>query len=77
MEQKKIQPRSDLLIGRLNKKLLRYYTDEHPRLFYKKQNPSTEIDAAFSLLVDCSASMFDKMDETKRGIALFMKHYQE
>ncbi|KUP06420.1 hypothetical protein Q75_07720 [Bacillus coahuilensis p1.1.43] len=71
LEQKKIQPRSDLLIGRLNKKLLRYYTDEHPRLFYKNQNPSTEIDAAFSLLVDCSASMFDKMDETKRGIALF------
>jgi nitric oxide reductase activation protein len=71
LEHKKIQPRSDLHFGRLNNKLLRFITDENPRLFYKKQNPSTEIDAVFSLLVDCSASMYDKMDETKFGITLF------
>ena len=57
--------------GRLDKKFIRFFTDEQPRLFYKKQNDSKEIDAVFSLLVDCSASMQDKMEETKRGIILF------
>jgi nitric oxide reductase activation protein len=71
LEHKKIQPRSDLHFGRLNKKLLRFLTDDNPRLFHKKQNPSTEIDAVFSLLVDCSASMYDKMEQTKLGITLF------
>ncbi|MED4354330.1 hypothetical protein P9265_18725 [Schinkia azotoformans] len=71
LEHKKILPREDLHIGRLNKKLIRYFTDENPRLFYKKNQPSPEIDAVFSLLVDCSASMYDKMDQTKLGITLF------
>ncbi|MCP3738998.1 vWA domain-containing protein [Rossellomorea sp. BNER] len=71
LEHKKVQPRTDLHFGRLNKKLLRFKLDKNPRMFYKKQNPSHEIDAVFSLLVDCSASMFDKMDQTKNGIALF------
>ncbi|PFA70699.1 hypothetical protein CN378_00050 [Bacillus sp. AFS015802] len=71
LEHKRIQPRSDLHFGRLNKKLLRFITDDNPRLFYKKQNPSSEIDAVFSLLVDCSGSMYDKMDQTKLGITLF------
>ncbi|CAF1793429.1 nitric oxide reductase activation protein NorD [Bacillus subtilis] len=71
LEHKKTLPRTDLHAGRLNNKLLRYFTERNPRLFYKKQEPSTEIDAVFTLLVDCSASMFDKMDETKRGIVLF------
>ncbi len=71
LEHKKILPREDLHIGRLNKKLIRYFTDENPRLFYKKNQPSPEIDAVFSLLVDCSASMHDKMDQTKLGITLF------
>ncbi|MEK4029784.1 hypothetical protein MKZ02_14850 [Pseudobacillus sp. FSL P4-0506] len=71
LEHKKIQPRSDLHRGRLNKKLLRFFTEDQPRLFYKKQEPSTEIDATFTLLVDCSASMEDKMEQTKQGIVLF------
>ena len=71
LEHKKILPREDLHIGRLNKKLIRYFTDDQPRLFYKKNQPSPEIDAVFSLLVDCSASMYDKMDQTKLGITLF------
>lgn len=71
LEHKKIMPRSDLHFGRLSKKLTRLVTEEQPRLFYKKQEPSPQIDAVFSLLVDCSASMFDKMDETKLGIILF------
>lgn len=40
-------------------------------MFYKKDQESPQIDAVFSLLVDCSASMYDKMDETKLGIILF------
>ncbi|KJD52820.1 hypothetical protein UZ38_35765, partial [Bacillus amyloliquefaciens] len=71
LEHKKTLPRTDLHAGRLNNKLLRYFTERNPRLFYKKQEPSTEIDAVFTLLVDCSASMHDKMAETKRGIVLF------
>lgn len=71
LEHKKILPREDLHVGRLNKKLIRFVTDENPRLFYKKNQPSPEIDAVFSLLVDCSASMHDKMEQTKLGITLF------
>ncbi|KAB7706249.1 VWA domain-containing protein [Bacillus aerolatus] len=71
LEHKKIQPRGDLHRGRLNKKLIRFFIEDQPRLFYKKQEPSTEIDATFTLLVDCSASMQDKMEQTKLGIVLF------
>ncbi|PTY78805.1 hypothetical protein B5V89_08645 [Heyndrickxia sporothermodurans] len=71
LEHKRIAPRNDLQFGRLSKKLLPYFTDTNPRLFYKKQEPTSEIDAAFALLVDCSASMYDKMEQTKLGITLF------
>ncbi|UHA58275.1 VWA domain-containing protein [Metabacillus litoralis] len=71
LEHKRTMPRSDLQIGRLNKKLLRIITDDNPKLFYKKQEKSPDIDAVFTLLVDCSASMFDKMDQSKLGIILF------
>ncbi|MBS4217412.1 hypothetical protein KHA96_03680 [Bacillus sp. FJAT-49711] len=71
LEHKKTMPRSDLQFGKLNRKLIRFFTEEQPRLFYKKNEESKEIDAVFSLLVDCSASMEDKMKETKKGIILF------
>ncbi|MCM3163849.1 nitric oxide reductase activation protein NorD [Metabacillus litoralis] len=71
LEHKRTMPRSDLQVGRLNKKLLRIITDDNPKLFYKKQEKSPDIDAVFTLLVDCSASMFDKMDQSKLGIILF------
>lgn len=71
LAQKRIAPRGDLLYGRLSKKLIRAVTDEAPRLFYKKRSPDPQLDAAFTLLVDCSASMYDKMDETKLGLTLF------
>jgi nitric oxide reductase activation protein len=71
IEQKQQAPRNDLHVGRLSKKLLRVVTEEQPRLFYKKQAESKELDVIFTLLVDCSASMHDKMHETKIGIALF------
>lgn len=60
-----------LYSGRLGKKLASILTEEQPRLFYKKKLPVRQLDTAFLLLVDCSASMYDKMDETKKGIALF------
>lgn len=71
LEHKKTMPRQDLLYGRLSRKLLPLFTEENPRMFYKKDQESKEIDAVFSLLVDCSASMNQKMDETKQGIVLF------
>ncbi|PAV28871.1 VWA domain-containing protein [Virgibacillus profundi] len=71
LEHKKNAPRKDLIIGRLSKKLLPIVIDDNPRVFYKKNQESNEIDAAFTLLVDCSASMHNKMEETKRGIVLF------
>ncbi|WP_047984761.1 vWA domain-containing protein [Ornithinibacillus californiensis] len=77
IEHKKNEPRSDLVFGRLSKKLLPIIIDENPRVFYKKNEDTNEFDAVFSLLVDCSASMHNKMDETKRGIVLFhevLKH---
>ncbi|MEN2768185.1 vWA domain-containing protein [Ornithinibacillus xuwenensis] len=71
IEHKKNEPRQDLVFGRLSKKLLPIVLDENPRVFYKKNEESKQFDAAFTLLVDCSASMHNKMDETKRGIVLF------
>lgn len=71
IEHKKNAPRKDLLAGRLSKKLLPLVLEEKPRIFYKKNQESKEFDAAFTLLVDCSASMQGKMEETRHGIALF------
>lgn len=71
MEKKETDHRSHLQMGRLGKNLLSFFTDENPKLFYKKSEPGKEIDASFILLIDCSASMFDKIEETRRGIILF------
>ncbi|MCM3741206.1 VWA domain-containing protein [Oceanobacillus luteolus] len=71
LEHKKTNPRKDLLVGRLSKKLLSVVLDENPRIFYKKNEESNEFDAVFTLLVDCSASMVGKMEETRKGIVLF------
>jgi nitric oxide reductase activation protein len=71
LEQKRTAPQGDRLQGRLGKRLVRAVTEKAPRLFYKKRSPDPQLDAAFTLLVDCSASMFDKMGETKIGLTLF------
>ncbi|OXM87859.1 vWA domain-containing protein [Paenibacillus rigui] len=71
MEQKQIARRGELISGRLGKKLIRAAWEPLPRLFYKKNNPSAQMDAVFGLLVDCSASMYDKMEQAHLGIALF------
>ncbi|WP_100408083.1 vWA domain-containing protein [Bacillus solitudinis] len=71
LEHKKTNPKRDLLYGRLSKKLLPITFEAVPRVFYKKNSPSSDIDAVFTLLVDCSASMHNKMTETKKGITLF------
>ncbi len=71
IEKKKTSPRTDLLTGRLGRKLTRFYTDDNPRLFFKKQEPSREINASFYLLIDSSASMYDKMDDVKKSAVLF------
>lgn len=71
IEQKRNEQRSNLLKGRLGKKLVSLVVDEMPRPFYKKQEDSKQKDAVFSLLVDCSSSMSTKMNKVKKAIILF------
>ena len=63
--------RRNLTKGRLQKNLLNWFIDDQYKLFYKKQDLSQSFDATFTLLVDASASMQDKMSETIKGVVLF------
>ncbi|MGB3101819.1 MAG: VWA domain-containing protein [Psychrobacillus psychrotolerans] len=71
LEQKRVDKRTNLTKGRLSTKLTALWTDERPKPFYKKNAPSIQLDAVFGLLVDGSASMQDKMEETKKAVLLF------
>lgn len=63
--------RNHLAFGRLDRRLINWFTDDQKRVFYKEDQQSKELDATFTLLVDASYSMEDKLDETKKGIILF------
>lgn len=63
--------RTNLNAGRLSKNLLQLALEERPKPFYRKSAPSKELDAVFCLLIDGSASMVDKLDETKQAVLLF------
>lgn len=71
MEMKEDVRRTGLMKGRLSSNLLTMAVDERPRPFYRKNSPSEKLDAVFGLLVDGSASMMDKLDETKEAVLLF------
>lgn len=72
MAQKQVAKRTHLSYGRLNsRELLQFVTDERPKPFYKKDAPAKPLDAVFGLLIDGSASMLDKLDETKQAVLLF------
>ncbi len=71
IELKQTAKREGLLNGRLSTKLTTLLIDERPKPFYRKSAPSTQLDAVFGLLVDGSASMIDKLDETKQAVLLF------
>ena len=71
LERKNQEKRENLTKGRLSSKLTTMLTDERPKPFYRKQAPSPELDAVFGLLVDGSASMIDKVEETKEAVVLF------
>lgn len=71
MEQKKIDRRTNLSKGRLSTQMTSIWTEERPKPFYKKNAPSTQLNAVFGLLVDGSASMQDKMEETQKAVLLF------
>lgn len=71
IEQKHESRRTNLSKGRLAPNLTTLATEQRPKLFYKKNNPSPPLDAVFGLLVDSSASMIDKIDETKKAVLLF------
>ncbi|WJP96797.1 nitric oxide reductase activation protein NorD [Macrococcus bovicus] len=63
--------RRQLAMGRLDRKLVNWFIDDQKRVFYKEDQQSKELDATFTLLVDASYSMEDKLEETKKGIVLF------
>lgn len=63
--------RTNLGAGRLSKNLLPLALEERPKPFYRKSAPSKELDAVFCLLIDGSASMVDKLEETKQAVLLF------
>lgn len=71
IEQKEEYKRTKLSKGRLSADLLTMVVDERPKPFYRKNKPSERLDAVFGLLVDGSASMMDKLDETKKAVLLF------
>jgi len=71
IQQKQESRRTNLSKGRLAPNLTTLVTEQRPKLFYKKNNPSPPLDAVFGLLVDSSASMIDKIDETKKAVLLF------
>ena len=71
LERKRDHRRENLTKGRLSSRLITMVTDDRPKPFYRKQAPSQELDAVFGLLVDGSASMMDKLDETKEAVLLF------
>ncbi|NIK12543.1 vWA domain-containing protein [Alkalibacillus almallahensis] len=78
LDQKQNAERSHLLTGRLDKKqLLPLAIENESRVFYKNDLESDEIDAVFTLLIDCSASMFNKMEETKTAAILFHEVLKE
>lgn len=76
IEHQRNEHRSNLLKGRLGKKLIPLITDENPRPFIKKQQESKQKDAVFSLLIDCSSSMSTKMDKVKKAAILFHETLQ-
>lgn len=71
LDQKHVDKRTNLTKGRLSTKLTALWTDERPKPFFKKNAPSIQLNAVFGLLVDGSASMQDKMEETKKAVLLF------
>ncbi|HSP22414.1 MAG TPA: VWA domain-containing protein [Planococcus sp. (in: firmicutes)] len=71
MMQKQQSVRTNLNAGRLSKDLLPLVIEDRPKPFYRKSAPSKELDAVFCLLIDGSASMIDKLDETKQAVLLF------
>ncbi|MET3682939.1 nitric oxide reductase activation protein [Alkalibacillus flavidus] len=78
LDQKQNAMRTNLMTGRLDKKqLLPLAIDNEARVFYKQDLESNEIDAVFTLLIDCSASMFNKMDDTKSAAILFHEVLRE
>ncbi|WP_027965418.1 vWA domain-containing protein [Halalkalibacillus halophilus] len=71
LEQKYNLARERLSSGRLDQKqLLPLIIENNRRIFYKHQE-NDDFDAVFTLLIDCSASMFNKMDDVQYTAILF------
>ncbi|WP_206922733.1 cobaltochelatase CobT-related protein [Alicyclobacillus suci] len=57
--------------GRLDKRLTRLVTEQNPRLFYHKSDANQRFDVAVQLLVDCSGSMYERLEGMKPTLFLF------
>lgn len=68
MARKETEHLTGLSKGRLQKNLLPLWLEERPKLFYRKGQESKDLDAVFYLLLDGSASMQEKMDETNAAV---------
>lgn len=64
-------------IGRLGKSLTHLATEGEPRIFAKREEPSQKKDAAFHILVDCSGSMYDKLEKVKEVVTLCHETFAE
>lgn len=63
--------RQGLSKGKLSRDLTGWFLDERKRVFYKEDQKSHKLDATFTLLIDASYSMEDKLEETQKGVVLF------
>jgi nitric oxide reductase activation protein len=64
-------------IGRVGKSLTHLTTEGDPRIFVKREEPSRKKDAAFHILVDCSGSMYDKLEKVKEVVTLCHETFAE
>ncbi|MBB6452320.1 nitric oxide reductase activation protein [Salirhabdus euzebyi] len=76
LERKREQNFRRLHYGKLDRKLVRFFTSDNPKMFIKKEEDQ-QFDCVFSLLMDCSSSMMDKMDKTKEAVVLFHETLKE
>ncbi|MCP8616149.1 vWA domain-containing protein [Salirhabdus salicampi] len=70
LERKREDETRRLHFGKLDRNVTRFFTNDNPKMFIKKEE-SNQFDCSFLLLVDCSSSMNDKMEQTKEAVTLF------
>ena len=73
LDKKHSDKRTHLSKGKLGKDLIPLVTKESIHVFDKRDQPSREIDATFTLLIDASYSMENKLEYVKDCVILFVE----